>query len=58
LLANNQITFDLLEYYYEEGAAYVGYYGIEVGDMDQRRIVSTLSVYLLAFTGILYERYR
>ncbi|KAJ8583782.1 hypothetical protein M405DRAFT_884672 [Rhizopogon salebrosus TDB-379] len=39
-LANNQISFDLLEYYYEEGGVYTEYVGIGQGDLDiQRRII-------------------
>ncbi|KAG1739331.1 hypothetical protein EDB19DRAFT_855418 [Suillus lakei] len=39
-LSNNQISFDLLEYYYEEGAWYVHNIGIEFEDLDiKRRIV-------------------
>ncbi|KAJ8583780.1 hypothetical protein M405DRAFT_884670 [Rhizopogon salebrosus TDB-379] len=39
-LANNQIPFELLEYYYEEGALYAANIGIQCNDLDaERRIV-------------------
>ncbi|KAJ8583781.1 hypothetical protein M405DRAFT_937017 [Rhizopogon salebrosus TDB-379] len=39
-LANNKISVDLLEYYYEEGAVYASNVGIEKDDLDtERRIV-------------------
>ena len=59
-LANNKISVDLLEYYYEEGAVYASNVGIEKDDLDtERRIVSTISVHLFTtLTTIRYERYR
>ncbi|KAG2120128.1 hypothetical protein DEU56DRAFT_918460 [Suillus clintonianus] len=39
-LSNNKISFDLLEYYYEEGGSYAYNIGIEIDDVDvERRIV-------------------
>ena len=57
-LSNNQISFDLLEYYYEEGAWYAYYFGMEFDELDiERRIVRTLSFRVLTSnTDMLRER--
>jgi hypothetical protein len=57
-LANNQIPFELLEYYYEEGALYAANIGIQCNDLDaERRIVRPTSVRLATpFTDILHGR--
>ncbi|KAG1751272.1 uncharacterized protein EDB91DRAFT_1078092 [Suillus paluster] len=39
-LSNNQISFDLLEYYYEEGAWYAHNLGIENNDVDIKRRIN------------------
>lgn len=55
-LANNQISFDLLEYYYEEGTWYTANVGDHFDGLDDgRRIVRATFILVTAFIDILYE---
>jgi hypothetical protein len=45
LLSNNQISFDLLEYYFEEGQRYIYNQGLLQNSLDvERPIVGTISL--------------